>query len=94
MELSDAELLKRVTAEWQRNKGNYFTMSLTSQEAMQLLGALQLAVRHPGLPNSIKLDLLKQAFSLEEFLMAGGPATAELCRRGWAPEHDFIEEDG
>jgi len=69
-------------------------LELTALEAMTLLSQMQLALRHPA-NRGPSADLVRKiAQVLEQFLAKLGPATAEICRRGWEPEHDVVKDDG
>jgi len=69
-------------------------LELTVLEAMTLLGQIQLALRHPANRGPSANLVRKIAQVLEEFLSKCGPATSEICRRGWVSEHDVVEDDG
>ncbi len=64
-------------------------MDISAGEAFQLVGLLQLALRHPGVGG----QLHQTAYKLAKFLenkFAPYPATAEVLRRGWHQEFDRI----
>jgi hypothetical protein len=88
MELSNEELTIAATREITRSKANSFSLKLTANEAMGLLGTIQLAVRHPNYGETARDAMTEIAARIERWLSKVGPSMAELCARGWNPDHD------
>jgi hypothetical protein len=53
------------------------------QQALIVLGTLQLALRHPYLAASIRETVKELADEIECQLAAVGPCVREIARRGW-----------
>jgi hypothetical protein len=84
----DPELLADVTAEiGRKHERGAFQLSLSAPVALQLAGALQLALRHPNFPAVTRrvIDTLLEA--LREYFR-DCPLTLELLRQGDDPAYD------
>jgi hypothetical protein len=93
MQSSDDELTISAIREMARVKGRSFSLKLTIPDAMGLLGIIQLAARHPKSGRFAREAMDEIAGRLEKALALVGPAMAELCARGWNPDHDVARED-
>jgi len=94
MALDNLQLATAANDEMLARSSSCLELELTALEAMTLLGQMQLALRHPA-NRGASADLVRKiAQVIEQFLAKLGPATAEICRRGWAPEHDVVEDVG
>jgi hypothetical protein len=87
--LSDERVMIRSAREIARTSGPFLKLELDVPQAMGLLGTLQLAMRHPNYGGNVRHAMGEIASQLEFALQGVGPATAELCQRGWAPDHDI-----
>ena len=68
-------------------------LSLTPVDAMALIGALQLALRHPGYKGAIRVHVINIIEHLRlNFAMFYMPAIAEVIRRGEDPNFDVSEK--
>jgi hypothetical protein len=88
MERTDLQLAAAANDEMLARNSTCLHLELTMLEAISLLGQLQLALRHPANAGPAAELIRKIAQAIQEFLSKCGPATAELCRRGWESEHD------
>jgi len=88
MEWTDQELVIEAGREMGSRNGVFLTLQLDTRRALALLGMLQLALRHPQATNQAAKSMEALAKTIEAGLGRLGPATAELCARGWKPEHD------
>ena len=95
MHIIDKDLESRALAELKANEKAEVTIKLSYLDLISIIGALQLALRHPAnrrgaLPNRIRL-FIKNAKSL----FAGMPALLETIERGDDPVFDWEPgEDG
>lgn len=64
------------------------SLSFSGVQAFQTLSALQLALRHPGMPVNIQKLIVEQIGPILQQFVSVGPATAKLARLGWHPEAD------
>lgn len=60
------------------------TFELRPVDLMTLLGVIQLALRYPELPANARNVAQALAKAIEYKLASFGPATAEICARGWS----------
>ena len=88
MALDNLQLATAANDEMLARNSSSLQLELTAIEAIALIGQLQLALRHPANRGPAAELIRTLAKALEEFLSKCGPATAEICRRGWDPEHD------
>jgi hypothetical protein len=88
MEWTALQLAVAANEEMLARNSTCLQLELTMLEAAALLGHLQLALRHPENRGDVKKLVRTIAQAIEAFLSKCGPATAEICRRGWDPEHD------
>ena len=89
---ADDALLRALTAELAalEESGAGLPFVFRPIEAFYLLALLQLALRHPGaLDGPVAVVGRALAENLEQRLGRGGPAIAEVARRGWRPECDL-----
>lgn len=68
-------------------------LELDAGSAFALVGALQLASRHPGFTGS-SADIARQiAQQVGEALSSCHPAIAEIIAQGWNPDNDMTQEE-
>lgn len=64
------------------------TIQLTAVEAMQIMAALQLALRHPGAQDGTVGNVARSfAKGLQNYVSVT-PNLATLCEAGWNPHYD------
>lgn len=92
--VSELELLAVMAAEIGslRGEGHTLPLALDPLVAMQLCGCLQLALRHPQLPESHRQSVALVLDTIAGWF-ASCPATTEAIRRGGDPAHDVIASD-
>jgi hypothetical protein len=88
MELRDHELMRESAREMRAVKRFSISIELDLADALTVLSGLQLALRHPLNTGPASDGQRTIANRLEFALSKIGPATAEILRRGWEPEHD------
>ena len=92
--MTDEQLLQASTEEIKKlhDSGAGVRVEMSPVEAFQILGLLQLALRHPGVQNdrdSVREAGIRIAKQIED-KFAKYPATAEAMRRGWHAEYDHL----
>jgi hypothetical protein len=65
-----------------------FAVVLDAITAWQILGAIQLACRHPAFMGSARQTAERFARGLQE-IVASTPALARVAEQGWDPEADL-----
>jgi len=88
------KLLTAAAQEMKHAAGRTIALEYTVIQAMELLGTLQLALRHPANRGPISSYISELAFHLEMFLCECGAATRRLCAAGWNPEEDALSDEG
>lgn len=83
MQKSDEDILLGAALEMSIASSPFLSLDMTVQEALVVLGAVQLALRHPYLAITIREDLKDLAEKIECSLSAAGPCVREIARRGW-----------
>jgi len=89
--ISDDQLLQEIKREIAQLDQQHMTvrLSLTPMQAMSLIGAVQLACRHPGYTGSSRGVVERIVVRMQsEFLQYGVRHILEVIRRGWSPQHD------
>jgi len=72
-----------------KKSGARLPLYLDPVQAWQVLAGLQLALRHPGIKDSMTGAALEGiARNIEERLCRQAPAMKEIARRGWLREYD------
>ncbi len=93
MDWTDPQLVIEAGREMSDRSKFSLSIHLDLAEAMGMLATLQLASRHPANHGPTAERMRVIADKLEAALSKLGPATAELCRRGWDSNHDACPED-
>jgi hypothetical protein len=93
MDWTDPQLVIEAGREMSVHSEFSISIHLDLAEAMGMLASLQLSLRHPVNHGPTADRLRTIAGKLERELSYLGPATAELCRRGWDSDHDACPED-
>ncbi len=86
---TDNELLEDLTSEIKRlaQQNMAVHLSLAPEQALALIGAVQLACRHPGYSGPSRVIVTRIVDRMQsEFLQYDVPATVEVIRRGWDQE--------
>jgi len=91
--MTDAALVQAGAEEMRaaQDAGVMLPLHLRPSSAFQLLGILQLALRHPGLSGAVR-DFATQLARLIEDQICKTPAMREMARRGWSKEYDRKSE--
>jgi hypothetical protein len=88
MPLDQNHLLELCTREMMFANPSFLNIELAAESALALLGALQLSLRHPLIGDAARSMLTQIADAIETQLSNLGPATRELCGRGWDVRND------
>lgn len=70
------------------DQGEEISMRLTTVQAWSLLGAVQLAARHPETAESSCIAIAAAIGRVLQDRVATSPAMAEVARRGWIANFD------
>lgn len=92
--MDEARLKDDFTAELiaVEKSGGILPLHFRPSEAWYLMAALQLVLRHPALPESMRGFLDSLARNIEGRLCKGRPAMTEVARMGWNSEYDQAAE--
>lgn len=88
----DAEQLERLLIEEVQQHGNDVMAlpRLPTYQALALAAAVQLALRHPGVPPTTREIMREFVEDLQTTVFCFTPVMREIVRRGWQPQHDVV----
>jgi hypothetical protein len=88
--MSQSEFIAQYTAELKQLEevGFQIHISLKPVQAVSIIGALQLALRHPGFKGPVSVIVFNFIRMLSNEFKGRAPFTAEVIRRGGLREHD------
>jgi hypothetical protein len=94
-EITDNRLLEEFTREMEQltQQNMSISLTLTPAQAMALIGAVQLAFRHPGYSGLSRGVVQRIIFDVQKtFSQYGVPYVLEVIRRGWFSQYDSSGE--
>lgn len=97
MNITDEQLLQEFMDEIKQlaQQNMIVRLNLTPDQAMALIGAIQLTCRHPGYTGPSRLVIERIAQRMQsEFLQYNVPHIIEVIRRGCLREYDVKKELG